>query len=84
MAIPADSNVEMTWRVFAGEMSEVFVLLLRHRCKKDGYPLDDATLAAQFRLHLHRGIAYLAGEREIRSVADLISYAIDKYNVGSK
>lgn len=83
-SIPADSNVEMTWRVFAGNMSDAFVMLLRHRCRKDGLPLDDATLATQFRLHLHRGISQLAGEREIRSVADLLAYALSNCNDGEE
>lgn len=79
MTIPADSTVEMTWKIFAGELSETFVALLKQRCQKDDLPIDNASLANQFRLHLHRGIAYLAGEREIRSIADLIAYGRDRY-----
>lgn len=77
--IPSDSNVEMTWRVFAGDLSTILIVLLKERCKTDGLGIDDATLAQQFRLHLHRGIAQLAGERDIRSIADLLVFALSKY-----
>ena len=34
--------------------------------------VDPDVLARQFRLHLHRGISYLAAPHQIRSLADLI------------
>ena len=70
--IPADSSVEMSWKVFGGKYEALYLALLRHRCRKDGLGLDDETLASQFRLHLHRGIGYLAADREIQSVTHLI------------
>lgn len=57
---PADSNVEMTWRVFAGDHVEVYWALLKQRCQRDGIALNEHELQRQFRLHLHRGIAYLS------------------------
>jgi DNA sulfur modification protein DndE len=65
--IPADSNVEMSWRVFGGRHHEIYLALLKMRCVKDGLEPTDDVLATQFRLHLHRGIAYLANDRESRS-----------------
>lgn len=70
-----ESGVEMTWRVFGGRMHEVYLALLKVRCKRDGLPLDDGTLNEQFRLHLHRGLSYLASDREIRGIANLIRKA---------
>ena len=64
--IPADSNVEMSWRVFGGRHHEVYLALLKERCLRDGLGAEDEVLAAQFRLHLHRGIAYLASDRRLR------------------
>ncbi|MGB3654693.1 MAG: DNA sulfur modification protein DndE, partial [Rivularia sp. (in: cyanobacteria)] len=32
----------------------------------------------QFRLHLHRGIGYLAGDPLIKKIEDLIDLAIEK------
>lgn len=71
-----DSNVEMSWRVFAGEHGEIYWGLVRYRCHRDGLPLDDETLAAQFRLHLHRGIGYLVGDPRVTDVAGLASIAL--------
>jgi DNA sulfur modification protein DndE len=73
--IPADSNVEMTWGVFAGDAHEVYLALLKERCTRDG--LDDSaeTLNRQLRLHVHRGIGYLATPNRIRSIGDLVALA---------
>ena len=70
-----DSNVEMTWKVFGGQFAELYLSLLKERCLLDGLETDEATLAQQFRLHLHRGISYLAGNRKLRSIEDLVLMA---------
>ena len=44
---------------------------------RDGLPTDDKTLNRQFRLHLHRGISYLATPGAVRSIADLIQLACE-------
>jgi DNA sulfur modification protein DndE len=62
--IPADSTVEMTWRVFAGDHEELYWAILKARCLRDGLGVDDETIGMQFRLHLHRGIGYLAAARK--------------------
>jgi DNA sulfur modification protein DndE len=74
--IPADSNVEMSWRVFGGEMSDILILALKQRCHQDGLGTDKETLATQFRLHLHRGIGYLAGDPNIKKIEHLIEVAV--------
>lgn len=73
--IPADSNVEMSWRVFGGRHADIFSALLKQRCIQDGLDLDEETVAQQFRLHLHRGIAYLANDRSLRDIASLVALA---------
>jgi DNA sulfur modification protein DndE len=75
--IPADSNVELSWQVFAGDAHEVYLALLKERCVQDGLGTSDEVLAKQFRLHLHRGIGYLAAPHAIRSLADLIRLAME-------
>lgn len=74
--IITDSTVEMTWRVFGGEMSDILIIALKQRCHNDGFPLDKETLATQFRLHLHRGIGYLAGDPNIKKIEDLLAIAL--------
>jgi DNA sulfur modification protein DndE len=74
--ILADSNLEMSWQVFGGDMADLLLLALKQRCFEDGLSVDQATLATQFRLHLHRGIGYLAGDPSIKSIENLASLAI--------
>src|SRR4051794_17457791 len=82
--IPADSNVEMTWQVFGGEAQELYLALLKERCERDGLAVSDDVLARQFRLHLHRGISYLASPHAIRSIADLVRLAaVEKTTAGN-
>ena len=73
--VPADSNVEMTWHVFGGEYHELYLALLKERCERDGLGASREAVARQFRLHLHRGISYLATPNQIRSIGDLVSLA---------
>jgi DNA sulfur modification protein DndE len=72
-----DSNVEMSWRTFSGEVGDVLWALLLMRCHNDGLPLDEETLATQFRLHLHRGIAYLVGDTRVTDVAGFASLGLE-------
>lgn len=74
--IPADSNVEMSWRVFAGRYADLYLALVKERCLRDGFDTDAETLAMQFRLHLHRGISYLAANRNLRRIDDLIEIGL--------
>lgn len=73
-----DSNVEMTWRVFAGEYGDELLALVRYRCHVDGFATDEATVGQQLRLHLHRGIGYLVGDPRVTSVAGLATLTLDQ------
>jgi|GEM_PF-179395 len=73
--IPADSPVEMTWRTFAGDLDDVFLVLLRFDLHRVGIPVNDETLADYCRLHIHRGIGYLVGDPRVRNIADLVAIA---------
>jgi len=70
--IPADSTIEMSWRLFGGPYQELFLGLLKERCLKDGLGVDDHTLTVQFRLHLHRGIGYLATDKRIKDMRSFV------------
>jgi len=73
--IPTDSNVELTWEVFGGDFHELYSAILLERCIRDGLETSVESLTRQFRLHLHRGIGYLATPNKIRSISDLIALA---------
>ena len=74
--IPADSNVEMSWKVFGGRYADLYLGILKERCLLDALGTDPETLAQQFRLHLHRGISYLASNKQMRKIQDLIYLAV--------
>lgn len=76
--IPADSSVEMTWKVFGGPHQELYLALLKARCRRDGLGTSPDTLAHQFRLHVHRGISYMAGDRRLRDIGALVRLAVDR------
>lgn len=71
------SNVEMTWHTFAGKNEDLYAALVAARCELDGFGTDKETLAEQFRLHLQRGLTYLLGRDETRSLSGLASLALD-------
>jgi DNA sulfur modification protein DndE len=73
VAIPADSNVEMTWAVFGGDIGNYLSIALKQRCCDDGLGTDAETLKTQLRLHVHRGIGYLAGNPNLKKIEDLVS-----------
>ena len=76
--ILTDSSIEMTWKVFAGAHPELYFALLVQRCHQDGLELSDKILTEQFKLHLHRGIAYLATYSQLKSIATLLHLIIDR------
>jgi DNA sulfur modification protein DndE len=71
--VVTDSSVEMTWRVFGGARADLYWALLKQRCRQDGFGTDPDTLATQFKLHLHRGIGYLMGDRTLRRIDALLA-----------
>jgi len=71
-----ESAIEMTWHTFAGENEGIYEALIRHRCRQDGIDPSNESAAAQFRLHLHRGISYLAGDPKVTTIGGLIQKAI--------
>lgn len=56
--IPSDSNVEMSWKVFAGEYAEVYLAVLRQAYEKQKTHLYGVPLSDFFKLHLNRGISF--------------------------
>lgn len=74
--ITTDSNVEMSWKVFGGEYHEIYMALLKQRCISDKLGTDDNILTEQFKLHLHRGISYLAGNKKIKSIDSLLEVVL--------
>jgi DNA sulfur modification protein DndE len=65
---PEDSTREISRPTLLGEHDAIFTALLRQRLFQDGLLGKDA-LDEQFRAHVHRGVALLAGR--MKSLGDL-------------
>jgi len=59
VAFGQESNVEMSWDVFAGELADQLLAVFAIRAAKDGVQPTKAELATYFRSHLERGILQL-------------------------
>src|SRR5690349_20893710 len=66
--IVTDSSVEMSWRTFTGGREELYWALLVSRVLRDKVSTEKEALAKYFKLHLHRGIAYLNANKSLRGV----------------
>ena len=77
--IPTDSSVEMTWRTFGGDLDQVYRGLILERLHAEG-DRGNASDGERFRQHLHRGIGYLVGDRNIRSITGLIQTALKSHD----
>lgn len=84
LAAEADAAIEISIDTLFGLHAGVYVALLRARCKRDGLALTDESLNAQLRLHIHRGIAYLAGAKDLSSIRDLCALAIGQDDQSSE
>lgn len=73
--VAAGQGVEMTWAVFAGEMSDVLLCLLKARCRADGIKLDETSCNAYLRSHIQRGLCYLTADKRIQNVGALVGLA---------
>lgn len=73
--VNTDSNVEMTWKTFAGPYGDIYLALLKQRCINDGQAPTEETISHTLTIHIHRGIGHLAGRQNLRSISDLISLA---------
>lgn len=57
--IPSDSNVEMSWKTFAGEYADVYDKIIISLYMQQQKVLNQIDSNLFFKLHLNRGISYL-------------------------
>ncbi len=66
-----ESNVEMTWRTFAGPQSDHITALVKARADQHGVNLQQPDeVADYFRAHLERGISNI---QNVRNIAALLT-----------
>lgn len=71
-----NSNVEMSWKIFAGPHADVYWSLLLHRVHEDGIELNQENIEREFNRHLHRGIGHLASISNRPTVKDVLSLVV--------
>ena len=74
--VSGDNIVEMTWKTFGGNDSDIYLALIMERCNQDGIELTKENVTEQFRGHLHRGIGHLAGSKKIIGIEDLVGMSL--------
>ncbi|WP_205623233.1 DNA sulfur modification protein DndE [Rheinheimera baltica] len=57
--IPSDSNVEMTWKTFAGEFSNAYLSLLQLSFANSREQISGICINAFLKIHLNRGLSYM-------------------------
>jgi len=62
-----ESNIEIAWKVFGGQTSELLTVLLTARRKMDARG-NKITEAEYFRAHLERGIGYLQNVKSLEQL----------------
>lgn len=66
-----DSNIEMTWRTFAGAHTDHLAALVKFRADQHGVDLQQPDeIAAYFNAHLERGISNI---QNVQSIAALLT-----------
>jgi DNA sulfur modification protein DndE len=57
-------GIEIDWKVFCGNETDLYENLLIQRCLKDGEEVNESNLKRLLSLHVHRGLAYLNSKPE--------------------
>jgi DNA sulfur modification protein DndE len=68
----ADNTLEISWQTLGGEIGDLLLIALKQRCHQDGLGTDRQTLALQLNLHIHRGIGYLVGDLNVKTIAEFL------------
>ncbi|MYU08360.1 DNA sulfur modification protein DndE [Streptomyces sp. SID8366] len=74
--IVTDSNVEMSWKTFAGAHGDIYLALLKQRCLADGEEATDEAVSRTLLVHIHRGVGYLHGRRDLKSISKFVQLAV--------
>lgn len=69
--------IEIAWKTFGGEYADLYLALVTQRCARDGLGTTEQVVADELHAHIHRGIAYLAGDPNVKTIEALITKATD-------
>lgn len=70
--IGGEAAVEMNWKTFAGEYSDVYLAILIQRAHDDARPASREVLSELVRIHITRGIGFLTARRQLTGIDGLL------------
>jgi DNA sulfur modification protein DndE len=73
----AGVSIEMTWKTFAGDVSEIYEALLVSRALDDEIHFDVMPASTFLRRHITRGVSRLVGTSGLNGISDLLQ--LDNY-----
>jgi DNA sulfur modification protein DndE len=79
-----DGGVEMSWKVFAGENPDALASVIYLRAVSDGFADSPDGNALCLRAHLHRGLGYLASEKDINGISGFLTRWTQNRRQGSQ
>ena len=71
----ADGAVEFSWDRFGGEEAEIYYLILKDEAHRLEIKIDDDSLYELLISHIRRGLGYLTGNKELKTLEGLSSRA---------
>ena len=71
----ADGAVEFSWDRFGGEEAEIYYLILKDEAQRLEIKADEDSLYELLISHIRRGLGYLSGNKELKTLEGLSSRA---------
>ena len=71
----ADGAVEFSWDRFGGEETEIYYLILKDEAQRLEIKADEDSLYELLISHIRRGLGYLTGNKELKTLEGLSSRA---------
>jgi DNA sulfur modification protein DndE len=71
-----EAAIEMSWKTFAGEQSDVYLALLLQRAHEEEKATSRESLSELLRLHVTRGIGLLTARRQMNGIGDLLALSV--------
>jgi DNA sulfur modification protein DndE len=68
----AGVSIEMTWKTFAGDVSDIYEVLLVSRALDDDIDFDAMSASTLLRRHITRGVSRLVGTPDLDTITGLL------------
>lgn len=69
---------EIAWDTFGGEHAAIYLAVLKLRLNEDGIEPNYDNLRKHLIQHINRGLGYMLGGKNMKSIRDLVALALTK------